>query len=192
MKKEIADDYKNSKDVNDIKEKFDKFNEMIRQDDLEYLKQNLQFAAPEVEMNYLDNKEYILMTDKDHKVLKQYYETIVNTRPEMIKEQKYELPYEWDFEIDLKNYDPWKEYQLLYKDIFQKGRKYFILKTIPEWRLLQIGKTNSFKVNNISQFEPKRRNYRDSIFKFIRTEEWFTERERKQGINRGKSQAIRI
>jgi hypothetical protein len=164
----------------------------MKKEDSEFLFNNLQFSAPEVEKNAFDEKKFIFLFENDKNALKEYYDNIVKTRPNMIKEEKHEYPYDWDFEVDLNNYDPWTEYKLIYRDLFTKGRAYFILKSIPDWRFLQIGRPDGEKLEIISEFNPKRYNNRDSIFSMLTIDRYFTERERKEGYYRGKSQAIRI
>lgn len=110
----------------------------------------------------------------------------------MIKEQKFDLPYDWDFEVDVENYDPWTEYKLIYKDLLKKGRAHFIIKSIPEWKFLQIGRPNSQEDNSFNSINPLRYNYRDSIFNIINQDRYFQERMTKAGTYKGKSQAVRI
>ncbi len=124
--------------------------------------------------------------------MKAYYTEIVQTKPNMLKEQSEVFDYDFDFDVDLNNYDPWKEYKLIYKDLFKRGRAYYILKSIPEWRFLQIGRVKSAEDVTVSQYNPKRYNNRDSIFTILAVDKYFHERERKEGIGKGKSQAIRI
>lgn len=188
----ISEEYSKTKNADDIKAKFEEFHEQMKKEEHEFLLKNVKFAAPEVQKNKLDDKKYFMLFENDKEALKEYFENIVQTRPEMIKNEKYEYPYDWDFEVDLENYDPWQEYKLIYRDLFKKGRAYFILKRIPDWRFLQVGKVQSEPYNAISQYDPRRRNMRDSIFTMLTIERYFDERQKKEGFQRGKSQAIRI
>ena len=192
MKKEIGEEFLKTQNLEDVKAKFDEFQEQMEKEDTEFLLKNIKFAAPEIEKNVFDDKKLVLLFENDKTALKEYFESIVQTRPNMIKEQKYEAPYDWDFEVDIQNYDPWTEYKLIYKDLFKKGRSYFILKSIPDWRFLQVGRTESDHLQSISDFNPKRPNNRDSIFTMLTIDRYFDERMKKEGLNKGHSQAIRI
>lgn len=192
LKKEISEEFLKTQNLDDVKGKFEEFYEQMHKENAEFLFKNLQFAAPEIEKNVFDDKKLLMLFENDKHALKTYFENIVQTRPEMVKEQKYETPYDWDFEVDVEDYDPWKEYKLIYKDLFRNGRAYYIIKSIPEWRFLQIGRPESDHLDSISDFNPKRHNNRDSIFTMLTIERYFDEREKKEGLNRGHSQAIRI
>ena len=110
----------------------------------------------------------------------------------MIKQQDSELDYDLDFEIDVDNYDPWVEYKLIYRDIFAKGKAYWIIKSMPDWKFLQIGSVQSSDEEIISDYNYKRVNMNDSIFNTLMTSRYFDERYSKAGKARGKSQSIRI
>lgn len=192
IKKEIAEEFQNDYDLDEVKAKLNKFQEEVKAQNTEYLLNKIKLAAPEIEKNSMDDKKIILFFENDKNALKEYFEKVVMTRPKMIPEVKTDFPYDWDFEVDLDKYDPWNEYKLIYKDLLHKGRAYYILKSIPEWRFLQISRPNGDPIENISNYNPKRPNYRDSIFHMITNDRYFTERERKEGTYRGYSQAVRI
>ena len=179
-------------DVDDAQNKIEQFYQQIKNDELEYLKKNVKIAAPDTEINFLDNKKNLLLFDGDKQALKEYYEQVLVTRPKMHKERHYETDYDWDFEVDLDNYDPWVEYKMIYKDLFAKGRKYFILKSIPEWRFLQVGRTEGEDDESFSQTNPARYNHRDSIFNILTRDQYFHERMAKEGRYKGRSASIRI
>ncbi len=164
----------------------------MKREELEHVLSNVNLAAPDIHLNALDDKEFLILFDGDKKALKEYYESIIKTRPEMVKESKLEFPYDDDFEVDLNNYDPWQEYKLIYKDLFKKGRAYYIIKSIPEWRFLQIGEPQGEEDKITHEINPKRYNNRDSIFNILTIDRYFQERGTRQGLYRGKSQAIRI
>jgi hypothetical protein len=153
---------------------------------------NVQVAAPDREKNAMDNKKYLILFESDKKALEEYFETVVKTRPEMVKEEKPEFAYDDDFEVDVNEYDPWHEYKLIYKDIFKRGRAYYIIKSIPEWRFLQIGEPQGEKDTINSEINPKRYNNRDSIFNILTIDRYFQERRTKEGLYKARSQAIRI
>jgi hypothetical protein len=175
-----------------VKQKLDEFHEQLKKENLEHLLQKVQVAAPDREKNALDAKEFLIIFEGDRKALEEYYESIVKTRPEMVKETKTEFPYDDDFEVDLNNYDPWQEYKMVYKDIFRNGRAYYIIKSIPEWRFLQIGQPEGEEDTINHEINPKRYNNRDSIFTILTIDRYFQERGTKEGLYKGKSQAIRI
>jgi hypothetical protein len=110
----------------------------------------------------------------------------------MIKQQDPEFDYDMDYDIDVDNYDPWAEYKMIYKDIFTKGRAYWIIKSMPDWKFLQIGSVQSSNDESSSEYNFKRPNMNDSIFNTLMTSRYFEERESKAGKSRGKSQSIRI
>jgi hypothetical protein len=179
-------------DLNDIKTKFDEFYEQQQKEETAYLLRNVKVAAPDVDKNYLDEKKTILFFENDKNALKEYFDLVVSTRPEMVKEEKTEFAYDWDFDVDVNNYDPWQEYKMIYRDLFTKGRAYFIIKSIPEWKFLQVGTPVSNEEDSFSQFNPKRPNNRDSIFSMLTIDKYFHERMTKEGLSKDKSQAIRI
>ena len=172
--------------------KIDEFTDYLKQDDLRYLREKVQIAAPDIEKNFLDNKKTLLLFENDKQALKDYYDLVLCTRPQMIKSQTNELPYDWDFEVDLENYDPWQEYKLIYKDLFAKGRAYLIIKSIPDWKFLQVGKPDSAEDESYNKLNPLRHNHRDSIFSLITQDRYFNERMTKEGRYKKRSQAIRI
>lgn len=109
----------------------------------------------------------------------------------MTKEQP-EPQKKFDFSIDLENYNPWDEYKNIYSGIYKKGKIYWLLHRMPEWRFLQIGDV----VSDVDQAtNPRNRlksNMDDSIFNVISLDRYFQERETKEGRYRGRSQSIRI
>ncbi len=152
----------------------------------------VKLSAPHVEMNSMDGKRMITFFENDENAMREYFENIVSTRPEMVKETAKEYPYDWDFEVDMDNYDPWKEYKMIYRDLFEKGRAHFILKSMPEWRFLQIQQPKGRNVDSISKFDPRRPNHRDSIFEMITNDLYFNQREKKEGVYKEYSQSVRI
>lgn len=189
-KKQLAEDnfWKGENKVLDFDlTEFNKFLEEREKQDRLNLINVIDFAIPDEEKNY-----YNLGT-KSEKYVKYYYNLFVKRfRPTMIKETPQEFEYDFDFEIDEKNYDPWKEYKMIYRDVLTKGRAYWIIKTIPEWYFLQVGKPNTERMSNISRYNPKRPDMEDSIFHFITQERYFDERDRKMNLYNGYSQSIRV
>ena len=64
---------------------------------------------------------------------------LANNQINMLKETK-EEEHDFDFEINETQYDPWEEYKLTYKDLLLKGRKYYIIQSMPDWKFLQVRK----------------------------------------------------
>jgi hypothetical protein len=168
------------------------FNQQMKKEDMDYLLEKVKIAAPDREKNALDDKKHLILFEGDKKALEAYYEAIILSRPEMVKETKTEFSYDDDFEIDTSQYDPWTEYKLIYKDLFKNGRAYYIIKSIPEWRFLQIGEPRAEADDINLEINPKRYNNRDSIFNILTIDRYFNERATKDGLYKGKSQAIRI
>ncbi len=192
MKKKVTDFLATTKDPEQAQRAIDEFNAEVKKDDMNYLLSNIKVAAPDVEPNFLDNNKALLLFENDKNALREYYENVIAQRPKMIKEKSSELPYEFDFEVDMDNYDPWTEYKLIYKDLLAKGRAYYILKSIPDWKFLQIGRPVSHEDESRYRYHQARYNYRDSIFNIISQERYFEERITKDGKYKGKSQSIRI
>ena len=192
LKKLLADKYSKKIDLDEAEAEIEKFNNQLKEEDRQFLLENVTVAAPDREENYLNNNKALLLFENDENVLREYYDLIVTTRPNMIKETKTELPYDWDFEVDVNDYDPWNEYKMIYKDLLAKGRTYYILKSIPDWKFLQIGAPHSYEDDSMSQFNAKRANNRDSIFSMLTIDMYFHERLTKEGRYKGRSQAIRI
>lgn len=187
LKQQLTDQYNRHQDISKIKKEFEAYFEDLQKESLEFQKS---------QVNTVDNREpehqYLFFFEEDKKALSDYHNLVYKTRPEMIKQTGYETDYDWDFEIDLDNYDPWREYRMIYKDLFQKGRAYWIIKSMPEWKFLQIGSINSCEDESTSEYNPKRPNMNDSIFNILAVDRYFETRYTKSGIGRGKSQAVRI
>lgn len=163
------------------------------EEDNEIRLKKVKVAAPDIEKNIYDyNNKIALFFENDINALKEYYELIYRTRPEMIKVGKEQLNYDYDFNVNLNHYDPWEEYKLIYRDIFKRGKIYYILKSIPEWKFLQIGHPVTHEDDTQSKYNPIRINNRDSIFSLIQNERYFDEREERRGTYKYHSQAVRI
>lgn len=188
VKKEAYEEYLVNRDVDKVKEKLQKFAQKLQEDEVNYQKQSVQLIDEQE-----PKQQYLINFEDDVEFLKNYYENVYTTRPEMIKNNGEEMPYDFDFEIDTESYDPWTEYKMLYREIFRKGRSYWIIKSMPEWKFLQIGRPNiSDGTEWFSKHNIKRPNMDDSIFTLISIERYFDERLTKKALYRGRSQAIRI
>lgn len=196
LKKEYAEEVsKNSDRIEESKNRLDEFYKKVQDEELNYKVQNIPIASPDREKNIYDNyggNKIILFNEQDKNALRIHHELIFKTRPEMIKEQSSNIPHDFDFEIDVTNYDPWQEYKMIYRDVLRKGRAYFILQSIPEWRFLQVGRPSGHEDDSMSHYNYKRMNNRDSIFSLITNERYFDERIKKEGSYKAYSQAIRI
>ena len=166
------------------------FNKFLQEKELEEKLKDINV----IDMNVPEReKHYNNLGTNSEKYANYYYNSYVKRfRPVMIKETEIECDYDYDFEIDEKNYDPWKEYKMIYRDAFSKGRLYWIIKSFPEWYFLQTGKPENVKFNNMSRYNPKRPQMEDSIFSYIMLERYFDERERKWNRYNGTSTAVRI
>lgn len=190
LKKNITDEYIRTGNVQNYKKKMADYSTKLQQAELDFKLKRVQIAAPHREV--VESAKLVL-NETDKNALETYYNLIEKTKPKMIKEKRSdEYDYDFDFEVDMNNYDPWEEYKMIYKDLFAKGRSYFILKAIPEWRFLQVGRPVTKEDETVSPYNPKRFNNRDSIFTILTVDRYFHERERKEGTYKGKSQAIRI
>lgn len=160
----------------------------------EFHKAEKEFIASRV--NVIDQSEpenqYLVLDNTDKEHLEKYYQYVHMERPQMLKYREDEFDYDFDFEIDTDNYDPWKEYGLIYRDIFRKGRAYWIIKSMPDWKFLQVGRPNGIENTSYSEHNFKRPNMNDSIFTMLTIERYFDERKSKDNLLKGKSQAIRI
>jgi len=192
LKKLLTDKYANKINLDEAEAEIEKFNNQVREENEKFLLENVSIAAPDREENFLNNNKSINLFENDENVLREYFDLVVSTRPNMIKEKRTEIPYDWDFDVDVNDYDPWKEYKMIYRDLFARGRAYYILKSIPDWKFLQIGSAQSYEDDSISQFNPRRPNNRDSIFSMLTIDMYFNERLTKEGRYKGRSQAIRI
>ena len=187
IRKQLTEDLRTNKDISEYNKKLAQF-----KDELAHAEK--QFIASRV--NVIDQSEpesqYLILDESDRQHLENYYNLVHAERPQMLKHKDDEFDYDFDFEIDTDNYDPWKEYQLIYRDIFRKGRAYWIIKSMPDWKFLQVGKPQSEETSTHSEYNFKRPNMNDSIFTMLTVERYFEERRSKDNLLKGKSQAVRI
>jgi hypothetical protein len=183
----MAEDIKAGKDVSQYQKQIQKFHEELLKAEKDYLISNI---------NVLEESEgtrpVLILDESDRKFMEKYYNYIHATRPVMEKHREDEYDYDMDFEVDTANYDPWKEYQMIYRKVLEKGRMYWLAKALPDWKFLQIARPDAIEHTNIHDNNVKRPNMRDSIFTMIETERYFDERKSKAGLYKGRSQAIRI
>ena len=192
LQKQLTEELRVTANKEEAQKKIDHFYQQLKEENTRRLYETVKIAAPDVETNFMDDKQTLLLFDGDKQALREYYDLVLATRPRMLKHQKIETSYDWDFEVDVDNYDPWEEYKLIYKDLFTRGREYFILKNIPEWRFLQVGRPESTEDETLNKYSPQRYNPRDSIFNILTQDRYFHERMTKEGKYKSQSQAIRI
>lgn len=142
----------------------------------------------------IENKETLIIhSEKEKSLLRKYLEFVLNNKIEMIKEKEAES-HDFDFEIDEKAYDPWEEYKQTYKDLLTKGRGYFIIQSIPEWKFLQLRKPTPKVLDELvdkSKGE-KFRDHQDSIFEILALERYHHERTHKDNRFQQENQTHRI
>ncbi len=187
IRKQLTEDLKTNKDVSQYNKKFADFRDELAQAEKDFIASRINV----IDQSEPENK-YLILDESDKEHLEKYYNLVHSERPQMLKYRDDEFEYDFDFEIDTDNYDPWKEYQLIYKDIFGKGRAYWIIKSMPDWKFLQIGKPDSVETVTHHENNYKRPNMNDSIFTQLTIERYFDERRSKANLLKGKSQAIRI
>jgi hypothetical protein len=192
IKRRVEEIMQTTKDQEEVRKLMEEFKRETEKEDNEFKLSQISVAAPDVETNFLDEKKSFILQEGDKNAMKEYYENVVLTRPIMLKEKPKQLSYDFDFEVDIENYNPWDEYSKIYKDLLIRGRSYYILKSMPEWYFLQIGRPQSYDDETFYKYSLGRYNYRDSIFNILSQERYFQERYTKEGKYRNKSQAIRI
>lgn len=189
--KSIKKEYTTKLGMGDYSEEY---NERLREFSEEVAQKEHEFKLKNI--NVIDFVEplpnYILHNKEDQNALYEYWRLVYSQRPTFVKHQEQEVNYDFDFPIDSTNYDPWVEYKLLYKDIFTKGRQYWLLKAMPDFYFLQIGRPAGKPTDFFNQRNPQRPNMRDSIFNIMAIERWQDERREKHNIYVRDSQSIRI
>lgn len=125
--------------------------------------------------------KYLVLSEDEESHLKKYFNFAkrLNIKYPEAKESDEDG---FDFEISQDNYDPWEEYKKTYKDLFAKGRKYFIVQSIPEWKFLQVRKPKVQYDEKKSEFSEMRPNFNDSIFHLLALERYHLDRHRKMNL----------
>lgn len=185
LKREIAILKENNSSEEEILERVNRFNQEVEKkiEEFKFSRVNLRGGA--VDGNNLGDVEGSLER------YFQAYQNFQQSAPRMIKQEEEDLGYDFDFELDEENYDPWEEYRLTYRNIFKNGRKYYILKSIPEWKFLQIGRPKT-EVVDVNERYALRNNMKDSIFNILAAERYHDERHKKQNLNQGVSTTHKI
>jgi hypothetical protein len=182
----MAEDFQAGNDISHYQKEIQQFFEDNKKAERDYIARNINLVDENEPM-----KPILILDENDRAAVEKYYNYIYSTRPVMAKHREEEYDYDMDFEIDIENYDPWKEYQLIYRKVLEKGRAYWLAKALPDWKFLQIARPSG-DIYETHENNWNRPNVRDSIFNMIQTERYFDERRSKDNLLKGKSQAIRI
>ena len=189
--KKIKKEYTKKSQVGDYSEEYtariQEFNKELTQQIFEDKIKNINVIEQDEPL-----PNYIVHSKEEQAALYEYWKLVYSQRPSFVKTETSQPNYDFDFPVDTHNYDPWTEYRLIYKDIFTKGRQYWLLKAMPDWHFLQVGRPMSEPTERFSMYNPKRPNMRDSIFNMITLERWFDERREKANIYVRDSTSIRI
>ena len=138
------------------------------------------------------NNTLLIHSDKEENHLKEYFNFLNKSKIELLKQEESE-ELDLAFEIDEKNYDPWEEYKLVYKDLLEKGRKHFIIQSIPEWKFLQVRKPNPLRADpHYDEYGGERTRMDDSIFQIWSLERYHHERNTKENRFHQEKQTHRI
>lgn len=127
-----------------------------------------------------ENKAYLVHSEAEKNHLKSFFNFLSKFKVQLLKpETKEEQTFDYNLNTD--NYDPWDEYKATYNDLFIKGRKYFIVESMPEWKFLQVRKPRVH--DNDFSLERKHDYYmQDSLFHFLSLERYHRERSRKENL----------
>lgn len=141
----------------------------------------------------VERETVLVHSNLEENHLRKYFDFISNNKIEMLKEQE-KSDHDFDFEINPNSYDPWEEYKLTYKDLFTKGRKYFIIQSIPEWKFLQVRKPTPKVLDKLVDKNKgeKYRDMQDSVFEILALERYHKERKTKENRFHQEQQSHRI
>lgn len=137
-----------------------------------------------------ESKSYLIHSDAEKNHLKSFFNFLSKFRVNLLKPQtKEEITF--DYNVNTDNYDPWDEYKFTYSDLFAKGRKYFIVESMPEWKFLQIRKP---KVHDNDYVNERKHDYymKDSIFHLLSLERYHRERSHKENLYHQETQTHKI
>jgi hypothetical protein len=135
-------------------------------------------------VNDEEGKEKLLVhSSLEEEHLKKYFSFLKKNEVSMLKKSDSEGK-SFDFEVSHEKYSPWDEYRLLYGDLLTKGRAYFIIKTIPEWKFLQVRKPTPKVLDRLvdRRLGEHIRDIQDSVFEIAALERYHLERKTK--VNR--------
>lgn len=138
-------------------------------------------------------QSYLVHSEKEEKHLKKFFDFSSKMKITMLPHQSVENDHDFDFYVDEDNYCPWEEYRRVYKDLFLKGRKYFIVQSIPEWKFLQVRKPEVRKNDELyNEHDPSKPNYKDSIFHMWSLERYHRQRVQKENLYQAENQTHKI
>lgn len=152
------------------------------------LKTYLEENNNNVVRNEAPQESYLIHSEKEEAHLRKFFE--FTQKNKIVFEKEEEGDYYDEF-VNEESYDPWVEYKNAFADLFKKGRKYFIVESIPEWKFLQIRQPKVVEDNH-SEFSINQPNFRDSFFNIVSLERWFIEKDRKPSLYGSESVSHRI
>ena len=185
LMKKVHNMRKNKIDEEEIRKEIYSFNKNAEQEKRNFEINNLKIIKEDSEPKVLVHGKI----ERNH--LEAYFNFSKANKINFLKSENPEC-HDFDFEIDQNNYDPWEEYKLVYKDLFEKGRKYFIVQSMPEWTFLK-SRPNRYHVDEMySPYHPNAKNFSDSIFHILSLERFHKERNQKQNLYHAEGQTHKI
>jgi hypothetical protein len=151
------------------------FNNQAREEKERFLENSFPTVKPAA------TEQYLIHSEEEESHLKKYFNFVKRLNIKYPK-QKEEEDDQFDFEVSQDNYDPWEEYKKTYKDLLAKGRKYFIVQSIPEWKFLQVRKPKVLFDEKKSEYDDALPNLNDSIFHLLALERYHLDRKRKMNL----------
>lgn len=133
------------------------------------------------------DQSVLVQNASDINHLREFFNFVNSNKINLLKSKEEPAP-EFDFDVNPIGYNPWDEYKQTYNDLFTKGRKYFIIQSIPDWKFLQVRKPTPRRLDDI----PEKKNlmdvklYRtraDSVFDLLSLERYHRERYRKENVH---------
>ena len=179
-------------DDNDILKEINKFNNYVDTKYNEFIEKEGNFVK-----DIIKDDKVLIFNNEDTNHLKLYYNFLKSNEIKFIKNKDSYEEYN-DFDFEIKNdskYDPWNEYKSIYSDLLLKGRRYFIIKSIPEWKFLQIRKPTPKRIDEkLDKTTIVKNTHRmdDSIFQIWSLERWHAENRKKDNIHHQENTTHRI
>lgn len=182
----------NSAGDDEISEVISSFNSLMTKkvDEYNFSKVNIVNSINDNE----EGKEKLLVHstfEEEH--LKKYFNFLKKNEVSLLKKSDSEEK-SFDFEVNPEKYSPWDEYRLVYGDLLTKGRAYFIIKSIPEWKFLQIRKPTPKVLDRLvdRRLGEHIRDIQDSVFEIAALERYHLERKTKVNRFHQEKQSHRI
>ena len=179
-------------DENDVLREINSFNAYAEEKLDQFIRQEANLIKEDDGKN-----KFLIHSDKEIKHLESYFYFINNNKVEMLKNKEdYEEYQDFDFEVpNGVQYNPWDEYKRIYSHLLTKGRKYYIIKSIPEWKFLQLRKPTPLRDDEtIDKNTPYKDTNKmdDSIFQIWSLERYHHERKNKENIHHQENTTHRI